>query len=122
MRTILLTFSFFLCFILCLSGQSGTQPNGQFKIRKTKTVFHILPTPGTDHYQLISGQVSQNKMVLNLVSTKEVMSQKNRRLASVSNTTEDTMTYQLEVIKYDIKSFTKNDLNNSSLQVQFIAP
>lgn len=121
MRTLLLTLSFFLCFSLCLSGQSGTQPNGQFKIRKTKTVFHILPTPGTDQYQLISGQVSQNKMVLNLVSTKEVMSE-TRRLASVSNTTEATMTYQLEVIKYDIKSFTKNDLNNSSLQVQFIAP
>lgn len=120
MRTIFLTLSFFLCFSLCLSGQSGTQPNGQFKIRKSKTVFHILPTPGTDQYQLVTGQVSQNKLVLNLVSTKEVMND-TRRLASVGNA-EDTISYQLEVIKHDIKSFTKKDLNNSSLQLQFIAP
>jgi hypothetical protein len=120
MRTIYLFLSFLVCFVACFTGQSNTKiPGSQPAVRKTVTSFRIVKTPGTDQYQVISGKVSMNKMVLNLVTTKEVMSD-SRKLASVG--TEETIGYQLEVVKADIKSFTKKELGSSSLQLEYVAP
>lgn len=124
MRTICLILSFFVCFALCLSGQSGTKSSdgNSFRIRKVTPTFHIIKVPGTDQYQLLSGQVRREKLIVNLVSTKEVVSGDSRKLASVSNGEENAISYQLEVVKQNIKSFSKKDLNNSSLQIQYVAP
>ncbi len=123
MRTIYLILSFLVCVALCISGQSGAKQSdgNSFRIRKVTPTFHIIKIPGTDQYQLLSGQVRREKLIVNLVSTKEVVSE-SRKLASVGSGEENAISYQLEVVKQNIKSFTKRDLNNSSLQIQFVAP